>query len=109
MGDAYLSDGNTDKGRKSLRFALRVPKPGRYEIRLAYVPYRNRASNAPVTVHFAGGTKRLRIDQRAKPPIDGILLSLGTFDLNAESALEVSNADTDGYVVVDAVQLLPAK
>ena len=45
-------------------------------------------------------TKRVRIDQRAKPPIDGILLSLGTFDLNA---------DTDGYVVVDAVQLLPAK
>jgi hypothetical protein len=34
---------------------------------------------------------------------------LGTFRLDTRSSLTVSNAGTDGYVVVDAVQLLPAQ
>jgi len=109
VGDGYLHDGNKGKGAKSIRFNLGGVAPGLYEVRLAYVPHTNRASNTPVTVHFAGGTKRLHVDQRAKPPLAGVLFPLGTFKLDAGSALVVSNADTDGYVIVDAVQLVPAK
>ena len=109
VGDGYLHDGNAGKGDKSIRFALGGAKGGRYDVRLAYVPHTNRASNTPVTVHFAGGVKRLRIDQRAKPPIDGVLISLGTFTLDGTSALVVGNTGTDGYVIVDAVQLVPVK
>ena len=109
VGDGYLHDGNTGKGDKSIRFDLGGVTPGLYEVRLAYVPHTNRASNTPVTVHFTGDTKRLRIDQRAKPPLAGLLLPLGTFKLDAKSALVVSNTDTDGYVIVDAVQLVPVR
>ena len=49
----------------------------------------------------------MRIDQRKAPPDDGLFLSLGRFDLEPGTArIEVGNADTDGYVVVDAVQLI---
>ena len=109
VGDGYLHDGNTGKGDKSIRFALGTAKPGPYEVRLAYVPHTNRASNTLVTVHHAGGTKHVRIDQRARPTIDGVLVSLGTFTLDAKSALVISNTGTDGYVIVDAVQLVPVK
>jgi len=106
VGDGYLHDGNQDKGNKSLRFPLSPPKPGRYEVRLAYVAYTNRATNTPVTIHHAGGEKQAEIDQRKKPPIKGLFYSLGTFKLDENSSLTVSNEGTEGYVVVDAVQVV---
>ena len=109
VGDGYYHDGDENKGAKSVRFTLGHVKPGRYEVRLAYLAHRNRATNTPVTVRSAEGTKTVQVNQRKKAPIDGLLLSLGTFTLDKDSALEVTNAGTDGFVVVDAVQLLPAK
>jgi hypothetical protein len=109
VGDGYLHDGDQHKGQKSLRFQLRPPKPGRYEVRLAYVAYPNRAGNTPVTLSHAGGEKTVEIDQRKKPPIDDLFFPIGTFQLDQSSTLTVSNAGTDGYVVADAVQLVPVE
>ncbi len=106
IGDGYYHDGNTGKGHKAIRFAPGVPKSGTYEIRLAYVAHENRATNTPITIRFAGGRESVRINQRNKPPIDALFLSLGTFALDKESEVVVSNDGTDGYVVVDAVQLI---
>ena len=108
LGDGYLTDDNKAQGQKSVRFALKLAKPGKYEVRLAYSALANRASNTPVTIHYAGGDETLRIDQRKKAPIDGLFLPLGTFDLDEKSSVVVTNADANGYVVIDAVQLLPA-
>jgi hypothetical protein len=107
IGDGYLHDGNTEKGEKSVRFAPRLANPGNYEVPLAFSALQNRASNTPVTVRHLGGSKTVRIDQRKKPPVDGLFVSLGVFQLDEESAVVVTNADTDGYVVVDAMQLIP--
>ncbi|MCH5375677.1 MAG: hypothetical protein JJ992_17025, partial [Planctomycetes bacterium] len=109
VGDGYLHDNNQLKGEKSLRFRLSPPKPGRYEVRLAYVAYSNRASNTPVALRHAGGEKTIEIDQRKKPPIEGLFFPIGTFQLDENSTLTVSNVGTDGYVVADAVQLLPVE
>ena len=106
--DGYLHDGNTDKGRKSIQFLPQLEKAGRYEVRIAYVAADNRASNTQVTINTKDGPRTTKIDQRKAPPIDGMFLSLGTFDLEPNTArIEITNADTDGYVVVDAVQLIP--
>ena len=78
-------------------------------MRLAYVDHTNRATNTPVTIHTPAGAKTVRINQRKRPPIDGMFRSLGTFALDAKSAVVVTNAGTDGYVVVDALQLIPAR
>lgn len=106
VGDGYLHDGNADKGKKAIRFALTIGKRGKYEIRLAYVAHANRATNTPVSIHAADSKTRLRINQQDKPNIAGQFVSLGTFNLDETSHVDVSNDGTDGYVVVDALQLV---
>jgi len=109
VGDGYIHDGDAAKGARSVTFTATVPRAGRYELRIAYTPYQNRASNVPVTIEAPDGTRTLRVNQREKPPIDGLLLPLGTLDLAAGATVRVtiSNAGTDGYVIADAIQLLP--
>ena len=107
IGQGYLTDGNEAKGQKSLVCRPRLPASGRYEIRLAYSAFGNRAGNVPVTVRGRSGPSTVRVDQREAPPIDGLFVSLGTFDLErGKATIEISNEATDGYVVVDALQLL---
>ena len=106
----YRHDGDAGKGTASARFEIPVEEAGTYELRLAYPAHPNRASNAPVTVIAAGGETRRTVDQREAAPIGGAWLSLGTFALEpGRAAVVVGNAGTDGYVIADAVQALPAE
>ncbi len=109
IGDGYLTDGNAGKGAKSIRFRPNLPKAGVYEVRLAYGAENNRATNTPVTIHTSHGEKTVVVNQRRAPEIGGLLHSLGRFELDAGGAtsIVISNADTDGYVVVDAIQIVP--
>lgn len=104
----YHHDGNADKSGRTARFEARVPKAGPYEVRLAYSAHPNRATNVPVIIRHANGTTTIRLNQTQAPPIDGLFLSLGTFIFNPErpARVEISNTETDGYVVADAVQWL---
>ena len=58
VGVGYCHDGNRDKGNQSMRFVATLPKPGRYEVRLAYRAVANRASNVPVTIHTTRARRR---------------------------------------------------
>ena len=108
VGDGYQHDSNAKDGKASARFDAKLPKPGRYEIRIAYPPNANRASNVKVDIQHAGGTKSLRLNQRTPPPIDGITASLGEFDFAPDqlATVAISNEGADGFVVIDAVQWL---
>ncbi len=108
VGEDYVHDDNQGKGLKTLQFRTKVTEPGRYEIRLGYIAYRNRASLVPVTVHAGQQTSTVNVDQTKTAPIDGLLMPLGTFDLAAgdEVTVEVSNAGTEGYVVADCMQIV---
>jgi hypothetical protein len=108
VGSQYLHDGNEFKGQKSVTFKLLLPKPGTYEVRLAYTANPNRATNVPVTIHHAKGESTVSINQKVDPAIDKAFHSLGRFTFDKEAIVIVSNDRTDGYVVVDAVQILPA-
>ena len=109
--DGYVHDGNQGKGSKSITFRPKVPRAGKYEIRIAYQAEPNRAAQVPVTITTSGGSKTVMVNQQQKPPIDGLFLSLGNFALEAgnKTTIVLSNAGTKGYVTIDAVQLLPAK
>ena len=111
VGSGYLHDGNEGKGSKSARFEVELPSPGQYEVRLAYSASSNRATNVPVTVRDAEGNHAVKVNQKRKPPIDGLFAPLGVFRFAADrpAVVSVSNAGTDGHVIVDAVQFLPAK
>ena len=107
LGQGYLTDGNTAKGKKSLRCRPRLPTSGQYEIRLAYSAYSNRASNTPITVQTSSGERTVRLDQRQEPGVDGLFASLGIFDLDKNNVeIVIGNDGTDGYVIVDAVQFI---
>jgi hypothetical protein len=94
------------KGEQSPRFAVKIPKAGRYEIRLAWTPNANRATNVPVTIQHHGGSTMVKINQR-KQPNHGAFGTIGTFDFKAgETTVEITNANTDGHVILDAVQLI---
>ncbi|MBM3823756.1 MAG: DUF1553 domain-containing protein [Verrucomicrobia bacterium] len=104
----YLQDSDREKGKKSLRFQPVLPAAGRYEVRFAYPPSWNRATNVPVRVEHKSGVANLILDQRQEPPIDRLFVSLGEFEFEAgtNGAVVVSNAGTRGSVVADAVQFL---
>jgi hypothetical protein len=108
LGSAYLHDGNADKGKRSARFEVAIPKPGKYDVRIAYTANPNRATNVPILVVHAGGLKVVKLNQQLAPTFDKLFASVGVFEFTGSvAAIEISNAGTDGYVIVDGVQLVP--
>ena len=109
VGQSFRSDVSHGKADKTFRFRAILPKAGRYEVRYAYAKVRGASKNVPVTVYTAQGPKAVRLDLSLTPPIDGLWVSLGKFDFDAQEAIVVvSNAGTTGTVITDAVQFLPA-
>ncbi|MFK7770175.1 MAG: DUF1553 domain-containing protein [Mariniblastus sp.] len=104
----YLHDNNGGKDKKLAVFTPKFESGGQYEVRLAYTAGGNRASNVPVTVDHQDGKSTILVNQSQTPPIDGIFISLGTFRFEADnkSSVTISTTDTDGHVIVDAVQFL---
>ena len=110
VGSGYLHDSNANKGRKMLvTYKTDLLDAGEYEVRLCYTANPNRATNVPVIVQHAGGETKLTVNQKQQPPLDGQSLSLGKFRFDKSAAVVISNAGTDGYVIADAVQLVPVK
>ena len=110
VGEHYLHDDNSDKGKKRVRFTPKLPAAGRYEVRLYYSAFGNRATNVPVVIHAADGEKTIKVNER-QPPDDGRSQPLGVFEFKAGDGgwVEVRTTDTDGHVIADAVQFIPAK
>ena len=103
---AYRHNGNEPDSKLAIyQTAL---EPGTYDVRISYPANANRASNVPVTIEHSGGTKKVLVDQRTKPPIDGLYQSIGAFAFEDSGKVTVGTEGTDGYVVIDSVQFLPS-
>jgi hypothetical protein len=109
--NGYLHDADDGKGTKTARFAPDLPRAGRYEVRMIYSANANRATNVPVTIVSAEGTKAATVNQRIAPRIDRTYHSLGTyrFEAGKQGVVTITNAGTDGHVIVDAIQFLPVE
>ena len=110
IGRGYITDQNKEKGLKTATFLPAFPMEGEYEVRLAYTPGDNRASNVPVSMLTLDGEVEHVVDMTKTPPIDGRFVSLGIhrFDESNQWFVLISNTGTRGYVIVDGVQFLPA-
>jgi hypothetical protein len=109
IGTGYRHDENVDKGKQWAKFTGDLPAAGKYEVRFAYTANTNRATKVPVTVVHTGGTATVNVNQRKAPPIDGLWVSLGTYEFaKGKTSVVVLTDGTDGHVVIDAVQWLPA-
>ncbi|MBM3333594.1 FAD-dependent oxidoreductase, partial [Candidatus Sumerlaeota bacterium] len=108
VGDSYHHDNNTDRGRKTARFAAKLPATGQYEVRLLYPATANRATNARVKVLCADGEKVALVNQRDDVLVNGVPRALGVFHFeDGKAELVVSNEGADGFVIVDGVQFVP--
>jgi hypothetical protein len=105
----YRHDGDTEKGHQRARFPFRLPRSGRYEVRIAYSAHDNRASNVPVVLRHADGEQTVMVNQRKTAEIDRLFQPLGRFRFEGNQPYEVaiSNEGTDGHVILDAIQIVP--
>ncbi len=110
IGTGYLSDNNDGKGEKTVTFTPKIPKTGRYEVRIAFNAGPNRAESATVTILHADGEELKGVKMVTDSLIGLQFASLGTyrFEANGQGFVLISNANSQGYVTVDAVQFLPA-
>jgi hypothetical protein len=110
LNETSHHDNNEGKGAKQARFEMNVPEAARYDVRFAYISASNRASNVPVTIEHAGGLQSVVIDERKVPKLNGHFVSLGIFPFTPAkpAVVLVSTTGTDGFVSVDAVQLVKA-
>ncbi|HEY1051956.1 MAG TPA: DUF1553 domain-containing protein, partial [Prosthecobacter sp.] len=111
IGTGYLSDHNDGKGEKTATFTPKLPKTGRYEVRVAFNAGPGRAERVIATILHADG-EELKTIKMATENLKGLqFASLGTFRFegNGQGFVLISNAGSEGYVTVDAVQFLPAE
>ena len=106
LDEGYLHDGNIGKGEKAIMFSTNIPITGTYEARLAYAEAANRSTQTPVTVSDRNSETTVIVDQTKPPSEYGRFHILGRFKFEEgqEIAVRISNHNTDGYVVADAVQ-----
>ena len=108
VGDSYFHDGNGGKGMRSAKFPFVAPKNGLHEIKVSFSSFGNRAGNLKYNVKHDGGLTKVLVDQRKPQPIDQLWFSLGSFNFSKGEQYHVSlnNENTEGYVVVDAIQVI---
>lgn len=108
VGPTYVHDNNEAKGKCIATYKFMIPEPGRYEVRACWPPNPNRATNVPITIqHKDGQTKTITVSQKKSG--EGGFNSLGKFEFGDTATIVISNKDTNGYVIADAVQLLSVK
>lgn len=100
----YLHDNDEGKGAKQIVFTPNLADADDYAVFIRWPTTPNAATNVPVTVTHAGGSDTITVDQLS---YSDQWVYLGTFSMasGSSSSVTVSNADTDGYTVVDGVLL----
>ena len=110
VGTSYLHDGQRSDGKSRAVFRFKVPADGDFELRMAYSAHETRTTRLPVTIAGGGAEHRFTVDQTQPPPSGQTFREVGRVRLSqgVDYALTVTNADTRGFVILDAFQLLPA-
>ncbi len=111
VGKGYIHDDRKAKGEKSVTFIPKIPEAGRYEIRISYTNGSSRANNVPVTITHADGIHKTHLNQVPLPKYDQLFEPVGEFQFRKgqKGSIKISTENTVGFVIVDAVQLIPVK
>lgn len=111
VGSGYLHDDKRGDGKSIATFRFKVPKSGRFDVYMAYSAHETRAKQVPVTITNGKTVKQLTVDQTTPLPQGKTFRQVGTVQLlsDVETTITVSNAGTQGFVILDAVQLMEAK
>ncbi|TKG93807.1 FAD-dependent oxidoreductase [Puteibacter caeruleilacunae] len=104
-GSNYIHDGNTGKGEKSVVFNLPIEESGLYHIYTKYTTGDSRSTKTPFVINHQDGSTEVLINQKEN---NGMWVKLGTFSFDAadNNTVTVSNENTDGHVIVDAISIV---
>lgn len=112
--NGYVFSGEKDSktkgdGKSTATFQFKVPKSGRYQVLMAYSAHESRAKNVPVIISSGPHKKTFVVDQTKPLPNGKHFRSIDVVELEAdvETIIQVTNADTTGFVILDALQLMP--
>ncbi len=111
IGTGYVHDDKRGDGKSIATFRFKAPKPGRYELRVAYSPHETRAKKVPITIESGAQKTTLTFDQ-TQPLFAGEAFRTAGFvqlSSDVETTVVICNAGTDGFVILDAIQLIEAK
>ncbi|MGJ8695462.1 MAG: FAD-dependent oxidoreductase [Verrucomicrobiaceae bacterium] len=105
IGTGYRHNGGPSKGpAQRAEYIPDLPEEGAYQVRVAYTPNPNRATNATVTIHYHGGSKTLKVNQRKAQTAPLITLGVYPFKKGTTGKVVISDEGADGYVIADAVE-----
>ncbi len=107
VGDGFRHDHAAGNGKASAKFTTKLPKAGTYDVQVAYVANNNRADNVPLTIVTKDGEKQATLNQKKAPQVEGTFTSIGRYEFDGEASVTISNKDTNGHVVIDAVRWMP--
>lgn len=102
-GDFQYNESDPGVGEDTATWTPYIPVAGDYKVYAWWVAHANRATNAPYTITYDGGSEEVRVDQQ----IDGGQWNLlGTYylDVGTSGSIVLSD-DANGYVVADAIKL----
>lgn len=108
LGTGYLHDDKRGDGECAAIFRLQVPQSGRYDLRMAYSAHETRATKVQLTIQNGEKAIELLVDQTQPLPAGEAFRSIGKVELQKglETTITIRNADTDGFVILDALQLV---
>jgi hypothetical protein len=111
IGNGYLHDNQRADGQSTATFRVKVPRTGRYSIGVAYSAHATRATKVPIVIQSGAQTTRIEFDQTQPLPTGEAFRKAGVVQLasDQETVITVSNTGTQGFVILDAIQLLEAK
>ncbi len=98
-------------GMATATFRVRVPKSDNYMLLMAYSAHETRARNVPVTIVSGTRETKLIVDQTRALPSGQHFQPIGKVELAAEveTTIQIKNTDTVGFIILDAVQLIPVR
>jgi len=116
IGRGYIFSGKPDEIAKgdniaSATFRFKASKAGEYQLLMAYSAHPTRAKHVSITVISDANEKSFTVDQ-TKTVLSGQPFQLiGKVQLkgDVETLITINNKNTEGFVIIDAVQLLPKK
>lgn len=109
IGRGYIHDDKKADGKSTATFKFTNPKPGRYDLKIAYSAHPTRATNVPLKITSGNHESSFTVNQTIKLPTGKHFRSIGTVQLtaDAQNTITITNHNTDGFVILDAIQLIP--
>lgn len=108
IGTGYLHDDQRGDGNSTATFRFKAPAAGRHEVKMAYSAHETRAKKVTVIIQSGTHKAELNADQTQPLPKGEAFRSIGTVELanEVESTITLSNTGTEGFVILDALQLI---